>query len=105
MQFFTRILYLPQLRAIGLFRTLIDGDEKFFPIDAEAIAATAKPTNKPSRKSDTDRRFTLHEAVDFYNSAHPSDRHLKANSLKQNAKMYGFMIKKRGSGMYALIDS
>jgi len=47
----------------------------------------------------------FHEAVDFYNSAHPSDRHLKANSLKQNAKMYGFMIKGSGSGLYALIDS
>ncbi len=71
-----------------------------------AIAATAKPksTKKPSTKSDADRRFTLQEAVDFYNSAHPSDRPLKANSLKQNAKIYGFMIKERGSGMYALID-
>jgi hypothetical protein len=73
----------------------------------DAIAATAKPksTKKPSTKSDADRRFTLQEAVDFYNSAHPSDRPLKTNSLKQNAKMYGFMIKERGSGMYALINS
>lgn len=69
---------------------------------SDAIAATAKPK---STKKQADRRFTLQEAVDFYNSAHPSDRPLKANSLKQNAKMYGFMIKERGSGMYALIDS
>lgn len=78
-------------------------DETF----TDAIAATAKPKSnkKRSAKSDADRRFTLQEAVDFYNSAHPSDRPLKANSLKQNAKMYGFMIKERGSGLYALIDS
>lgn len=96
-----------ELKAIGLFRTLIGANEKFFPIDPDTIAATAKTksTNKPSKKSDADRRFTLQEAVDFYNSAHPSDRPLKTNSLKQNAKMYGFMIKERGSGMYALIDS
>jgi hypothetical protein len=74
---------------------------------SDAIAATAKPklTKKRSTKSDADRRFTLDEAVNFYNSTHPSDRPLKANSLKQNAKMYGFIIKERGSGMYALIDS
>ncbi len=96
-----------ELKAIGLFRTLIGANEKFFPIDPNAIASTAKTksTNKPSKKSDADRKFTLQEAVDFYNSAHPSDRPLKTNSLKQNAKMYGFMIKERGSGMYALIDS
>ena len=94
-----------ELKAIGLFRTLIGANEKFFPIDPGVIAATVKSTNKPSKKSDADRRFTLQEAVDFYNSAHPSDRPLKANSLKQNAKMYGFMIKERGSGMYALTDS
>ncbi len=91
-----------ELKAIGIFRTLIGANEKFFPIDPDAIAATAKPK---STKKQADRRFTLQEAVDFYNSAHPSDRPLKANSLKQNAKMYGFMIKERGSGMYALIDS
>jgi hypothetical protein len=91
-----------ELKAIGIFRTLIGTNEKFFPIDPDAIAATAKPK---STKKQADRRFTLQEAVDFYNSAHPSDRPLKANSLKQNAKMYGFMIKERGSGMYALIDS
>lgn len=91
-----------ELKAIGIFRTLIGANEKFFPIDPDAIAATAKP--KSTKKQD-DRRFTLQEAVDFYNSAHPSDRPLKANSLKQNAKMYGFMIKERGSGLYALIES
>jgi hypothetical protein len=96
-----------ELKAIGIFRTLIGANEKFFPIDPDAIAATGKPksTKKRSAKSDADRRFTLQEAVDFYNSAHPSDRPLKANSLKQNAKMYGFMIKERGSGLYTLIDS
>jgi hypothetical protein len=74
---------------------------------SDEIAATAKPksTKKQSTKSDADRRFTLDEAVNFYNSTHPSDRPLKANSLKQNAKLYGFMIKERGSGMYALVDS
>jgi hypothetical protein len=73
----------------------------------DAIAATAKPksTKQQSTKSDANRRFTLDEAVNFYNSTHPSDRPLKANSLKQNAKMYGFIIKERGSGLYALIDS
>ena len=80
---------------------------KAFP-DPDAIASIAKPkaSKKQSTKSDADRRFTLQEAVDFYNSAHPSDRPLrKASSLKQNAKMYGFEIKERGSGLYALIDS
>ena len=106
-----------ELKAIGLFKTLRGKDEKFFPNNetlallyqekSKPNAATANPksTKKQSTKSDADRRFTLQEAVDFYNSAHPSDRPLKANSLKQNAKMYGFMIKERGSGMYALIDS
>jgi hypothetical protein len=106
-----------ELKAIGLFKTLRGKDEKFFPNDetlelryqekSKPSAATAKPksTKKRSAKSDADRRFTLQEAVDFYNSAHPSDRPLKTNSLKQNAKLYGFMIKERGSGMYALIDS
>jgi hypothetical protein len=70
----------------------------------EAIAETVKPkkTKKQSTKSDGDKRFTLQEAVDFYNSAH--DRPVNANSLSKNAKSYGFMIKDRGSGMYVLID-
>ena len=31
------------LKAIGLFRTLIGADEKFFPLDPNAIASSPKP--------------------------------------------------------------
>ena len=72
---------------------------------SDAIAATDKPkaaaTDKP--KSDTDKRFTAEQAAAYYSVQ--SGKPLKASSLKQNAKMYGFMIKERGSGMYALIDT
>ena len=68
-------------------------------------AATAKPkvTKKRSKKSGADRRFTAEEAAEYYSAQ--SGKPLSASSLKANAKKYGFEIKERRSGLYALIDS
>lgn len=41
-----------ELKAIGIFRTLIGANEKFFPIDPDAIASSAKPkSTKTQSKS------------------------------------------------------
>ena len=71
--------------------------------DAAAASAKPKTTKKQSKKSDADRRFTADEAATYHSEK--SGKPLSASSLKSNAKMYGFMIKERGSGLYALIDS
>lgn len=72
---------------------------------SDAIAATTKPktTKKQSKKSDPDKRFTADEAAKYYSAQ--SGKALSASSLRTNAKKYGFEIKERGSGLYALIDS
>ena len=71
---------------------------------SDAIAATDKPkaSKKQSTKSDADRRFTLDEAAQYYSEQ--SGKPMSAKTLKANAKKYGFQIKERGSGMYAIID-
>ena len=72
---------------------------------SDTIAATTKPktTKKQSKKSDPDKRFTADEAAKYYSAQ--SGKALSASSLRTNAKKYGFEIKERGSGLYALIDS
>ena len=93
-----------ELKAIGLFRTLIGANEKFFPIDPDAIAATDKPksTKKQSTKVDTGKRFTSMAAAAYYRQK--TGQPLKETTLIANAKKYGFVIKEKGSGLYALID-
>ena len=93
-----------ELKAIGLFRTLIGANEKFFPIDPDAIAATTNPksTKKQSTKVDTGKRFTSMTAAAYYTQK--TGQPLKETTLIANAKKYGFVIKEKGSGLYALID-
>ncbi len=69
---------------------------------SDAIASTAKPksTKKQSKK---DKRFTAEQAAAYYSEQ--SGKPMSAATLKANAKKYGFEIKERGSGLYALIDS
>jgi|GEM_PF-1121088 len=109
-----------ELKAIGIFRTLRGKDEKFFPINPDAIAVTAKPkstrrspktpkpkatTPKPKAKklqAVDDRRFTSMAAAAYYRQK--TGQPLKETTLIQNAKQYGFAILERGTGLYALID-
>ena len=93
-----------QLKEIGLFKTLIGKDEKFFPVDPDTIVATAKPkaTKKQSTKVDTGKRFTSMAAAAYYRQK--TGQPLKETTLIANAKKYGFVIKEKGSGLYALID-
>lgn len=72
---------------------------------SDAIAATAKPKSpKRSAKSkESGKRFTLEEAAAYYSEQ--SGKPMSAATLKANAKKYGFEIRERGSGLYALIDS
>ena len=92
-----------ELKAIGIFRTLIGANEKFFPINPDAITSTAKPTTKQSKKSDADRKFTAEQAAEYYSEQ--SGKALSASSLRANATKYGFKVWQRGSGLYVLIDS
>lgn|GEM_PF-3123942 len=89
-----------ELQAIGLVKTLIGANEKFFPTDK---ALSLRYQEKELAKSNADKRFTADEAAKYYSEK--SGKSLSVSSLRTNAKKYGFMIKEKGSGMYALIDS
>ena len=48
-----------ELKAIGLFRTLIGVDEKFFPLDPDTIASSAQPiSTKRSAKAKPKPKYT-----------------------------------------------
>ncbi|ELS34824.1 MULTISPECIES: hypothetical protein [Pseudanabaena] len=89
-----------ELKAIGLVKTLIGANEKFFPTDE---ALSLRYQEKELAKSNADKRFTADEAAKYYSEK--SGKSLSMSSLRTNAKKYGFMIKEKGSGLYALIDS
>ncbi len=89
-----------ELNAIGLVKTLIGANEKFFPTDE---ALSLRYQEKELAKSNADKRFTADEAAKYYSEK--SGKSLSVSSLRTNAKKYGFMIKEKGSGLYALIDS
>ena len=93
-----------ELKAIGVFRTLIGANEKFFPIDPDAIASTTNPKliKMQSTKADKGKRFTAMAAAAYYTQK--TGQPLKETTLITNAKKYGFVIKEKGSGLYALID-
>jgi len=67
---------------------------------ADAASVSPKATKKQSKK---DRRFTLEEAADYYSAR--SGKPMSPKTLKANASKYGFEIRERRSGLYALIDS
>ncbi len=72
---------------------------------SNAIAATAKPKSRAKRSAkskESGKRFTLEEAATYYSEK--SGKPMSAATLKANAKKYGFEIRERGSGLYALID-
>ena len=74
------------------------------PIAPESQNAVAiAPTKKQKAKSLADERFTVSEAIAYY--FQKSGKQLSERSFTQNAKKYGFAIKERGSGLYALIES
>ena len=89
-----------ELQVIGLVKTLIGANEKFFPTDE---ALSLRYQEKELAKSNADKRFTADEAAKYYSEK--SGKSLSVSSLRTNAKKYGFMIKEKGSGLYALIDS
>jgi hypothetical protein len=73
------------------------------PSNNEGLSDTAAASAKPKKQSKKDRRFTLEQAAAY--ASEQKGRNVSPSTLKANAKTYGFEIRERGSGMYALIDS
>lgn len=105
-----------ELRAIGLFKTLIGVNEKFFPTD-EALSLRYQEKSKPSTAPDTvskgesvssletdlaeDDIFTIDQAV-----AHLAKRgiNVSPSTFRQKSTQLGFTVAVRGKGIYRLIS-
>ena len=83
-----------ELKALGLYRESKGVTTKYWEIQADRLEGKAVAISG--------KRFTIQEAIAYYTKK--SGKPLSETSFKQNAKQYGFAIKERGSGKYALID-
>jgi len=90
-----------ELKALGLYRESKGLTTKYWEINNDDLVGKAIASTEP-RENLADKRFTSMAAAAYYRGK--SGQPLKVTTLIANAKKYGFVIKERGSGLYALID-
>lgn len=90
-----------ELEAMGLYRESIGRSTKYWEITTDDLERKEIASTEP-RENLADKRFTSMAAAAYYKEK--SGQPLKVTTLIANAKKYGFVIKERGSGLYALID-
>ena len=90
-----------ELEAMCLYRESIGRSTKYWEITNDDLVGKAIASTEPIENL-ADKRFTAMAAAAYYRQT--SGQPLKQTTLVANAKKYGFVIKERGSGLYALLD-
>ena len=95
-----------QLHEIGLYREQIGISTKYWEIQEDRREGKPKEpktiaTDEP-KENLADKRFTAMAATAYYRVT--TGQPLKETTLIANSKKYGFKIKEKGSGLYALIN-